>query len=262
MVNNIQYYIICHDQDIVLSHSLNDYPYTWIFVGTKDKSKLDKLRNVVIASELLDNIESMSNLCSFTGWYAVYRNLQKFISGPISLLEYDILGPNIDLYTKKSLSDQYTKDVFGYKCIKCGYLIFTKSTPWLEIGLHKIYNINLQKIFPNLPTTWMSSTNICFKKPQIFYDFMDWFMPLAKFCADKPMGGYVHERALHIFLHLYYPNVIGCINNDPNDSPIVHQEQRSHKQQDVCDICKKMIGEGSTHNCIKWLYKNLYERYI
>ena len=258
MSSGIDYYVVCHDQNIILSleDRLIDHPYQWVFVGNTDTSKISNNNNTIIAKNFIDNIEHMPTLCSFTGWYAIAKNIP-LNNKSLVLLEYDIISKHLSQATTQAFDKQITKTVFGYKCIPCGHLVFTKSTPWLEIGLKKIYNIDLQNIFPNLPNEWMASTNIAFRDPNIFYSFVDWFMPLAKFCSNKPMGGYVHERALHIFLYMYYPNTIGCINNS-----ITHQEYQSHKQKDVCAICRLMEPQGSTHNCIKWLYKNLYERYI
>lgn len=254
IMNSPQYFIVCHDPNIISNANI-DPLYKWIFVGYNDTNILKHRSDVIIAKNLLYNIECWPNLCAFTAWYAIAKNW--FLSDqPVVLLEYDFIAHELDTSTKLSFDNQPDKLVFGYRCIPCGHLVFTKSTPWLEIGLKKFYNIDLPTVFPTLPKTWAASTNIAFKQPDVLYNFVDWFIPLAEFCANKPMGGYVHERAFHIFLSIYYPNSIGCIDNI-----IVHEEHRSHKQKDVCDLCKDMERTGNIHNCIKWLYKNLYDRW-
>jgi hypothetical protein len=92
--NDIEYYIVCHDENIILDQIKNnkykDLPnYKFLFVGDKSYNLIDQHSNVIICRNLKNNIENYPKLCSYTAWYAIAKNKlsnKKYVC----ILEYDV----------------------------------------------------------------------------------------------------------------------------------------------------------------------------
>jgi len=95
MENNIDYFIICHNQEIIIdqlskniAQKLPNCKFLLVGDGATDQIKQYDSQ-VIICRDLSDNLEEHPYLCSFTAWYAVVKN-GLYQNNNICLLEYDI----------------------------------------------------------------------------------------------------------------------------------------------------------------------------
>jgi hypothetical protein len=214
MSNNIDYFIVCHDQEIILRqicdkvfNKLSDYRF--LFVGSGPINQINS--ETIICRHLPYNIEEYPYLCSFTAWYSVAKN-NIANSNNISFIEYDT-----DIISKPILSNDLIENQINcYSITLFNHRVFYKSTPWLDIALKKVYNIDLQQFIDTHKPRykfWPTTTNITLSK-QILNEFVDWFLPMTELFKHDPCGAYVHERAFFIFCILnqlnikYIPNIL------------------------------------------------------
>ena len=226
----ISYFICVHDLELIntFNHSLKNLQY--LIVGNhylKNNSDTDK----VICNTLKHNIEDQKYLCSYTGWYAVAKN-KLYKHNTVCLLEYDtVLLSNFHTTNTEIIRQQYnTQYIISYSNTITDHYVFYKSTPWLEISLKKIHNIDLYNFvlqykdqFPLWPTTTNTTLPV-----QVLEAFIEWFHPMTNLFKHDPLGAYVHERAFFIFCVLHN---ITIIYNDKTH--VIHQQSQSHKIQDI-----------------------------
>jgi hypothetical protein len=234
--NTIDYFIVCHDQDILLrsiqENKFSKLPdHTFLFVGNRSANLIEHIPNVIICNKLKHNIENYPKLCSFTAWYAVSKNLLSK-NKKLCLLEYDVnLSDEFYAYHEKEIFDHINdQTVVAYFYTLTDHYVFYKSTPYLEIALKKIYGINLnnfvQKVKDQYPL-WPTTTNMCMSK-NVLDQFVDWFLPMTDLFREDPLGAYVHERAFFVFC------VLNNIQIKYVKSPILsHNQQTSHQNLDV-----------------------------
>ena len=229
MLYDIDYFIVCHDQNIILKqisdgtfNSLCNYRF--LFVGNEPVDRLDQYDSQIIVCRNLDyNIEEYPCLCSFTAWYAVVKN-QICKTDHMVLLEYDTLIKS-NLHTNNIQNNE----VITYSRTLLNHYVFYKSTPWLEISLKEVYNIDLATFIQthkNLYKYWPTTTNVGLSR-NILDSFVDWFLPMADIFKDYPLGSYVHERAFFVFC------VLNNIKITFQDSVLSHNQLRSHKSNDI-----------------------------
>jgi len=92
-----QTFIFVHDQYIVLDYlaagKFNELPdVKYVFLGQRPSDQIGHLVDmgkVIIARDLLDNIEHYPNLVAWTGWYAITRN-GLITADIVNLFEYDV----------------------------------------------------------------------------------------------------------------------------------------------------------------------------
>jgi hypothetical protein len=109
------------------------------------------------------------------------------------------------------------------------HYVFYKSTPWLEISLKEVYDINLATFIQthkNLYKYWPTTTNVALSI-DILERFVDWFLPMADIFKDYSLGSYVHERAFFVFC------VLNNIKITFRDSTLYHNQLRSHQSNDI-----------------------------
>lgn len=243
----IDYYIICHDIKIINKLLKKYQQFKFLLVGNEHQNIVVNHDRIIVCSKLKYNIEQYSNLCSYTGWYATIKN--KLYSGNyICLLEYDneintqlLYQKNIDIFLSKPYG------VIGYSQTITSHPVFYRSTPWLEISLKRIHNINLYDfIYQNkdIYPQWITTTNITGHK-DIFSAFIEWFDPMTKLFRTNPLGSYVHERAFFIFCVLHNID-ISCITD-----AIKHNQLCSHNNQDI-------YGQFLNSKCQKH-YESIFE---
>lgn len=220
----IDYFIISHRQ-IAPKHT---FSYQKILVGENPDTGID---DAIICNSLNINIEKYPYLCSYTGWYAILKN-QLYHNNIVSLLEYDIvLSPNFDLSNRHMVEQQScNRYIIAYSKTLTDHYVFYKSTPWLEISLKKIHNIDLKQFVLSHKYQypfWPNTTNITMPI-EILEAFIDWFHPMTKVFNHDPLGSYVHERALFVFCAIHHINI-----KYPEHSILQHLQLASHKSIDI-----------------------------
>jgi hypothetical protein len=226
---DIDYFIICHDQEIILKQIANGtfnnlYNYRFLFVGNGPIDLLDQYGpRVIVCRNLENNIEEYPYLCSFTAWYAVVKN-QICKNNRMVLLEYDsIIRPSM-----RPTSIQHN-EIVSYSMTLLDHYVFYKSTPWLEISLKKIYNIDLiafVNTYKNSYKYWPTTTNVALSR-NILDKFVDWFLPMTEMFKDYPLGSYVHERAFFVFC------ILNKISITMQHDAVYHSQLRSHESNDI-----------------------------
>jgi hypothetical protein len=217
-IGESDYFIVCHDQEIINEQRSSNYQ--WLFVGNGNTDNLEN-RSVTVCRNLEKNIEQYPYLCSFTAWYAVAKNnLPK--SDNITLIEYDTtIQSNNPFHYKLNNNNQ----VICYSVTLFNHYVFYKSTPWLEISLKQIYDIDLYQFIRdnrNQYKFWPTTTNMTLSK-DILNRFVDWFLPMTEIFRHDPLGAYVHERAFFVFC------VMNKIEFQYSANALNHKQKASHK---------------------------------
>lgn len=220
-MNNIDYFVIGHDEKYNTSLS-----HKFLLVGSN--TSRTRSSNTIVCKNLPFNLENYPYLCSFTAWYAVSVN-KLYESNYISLLEYDTLPSNIFYKNNQQIICNNNSCVIGYSQTLTNHYVFTKSTPWLELSLKSVYNIDLMEFiekYSNQFPLWITTTNITMSV-DVLNSFCNWFEPMTKLFRLHKLGSYVHERAFFIF----------CIlNNIPIfylPDTIFHSQKCSHGINDI-----------------------------
>lgn len=260
MSNHINYFIVCHDQEIILrqifNQTFNKLPdYRFLFVGNGKADKLQTLSSkVIICRDLSDNIEEHPYLCSFTGWYSVVKNYLS-TSQNICLLEYDL-----DIFDNFHSSNlgycPLNTSIVGYAHTLIHHYVFHKSTPWLEIALKKIHNIDLENLLNTQlkhSMYWPISTNILLSSKTL-NSFVNWFLPMAQLFKNHPLGSYVHERALFIYC------TINGIEIKYNLHCSQHQQLASHNNADLYGAFLQMHNTRDFKEHMKMEYDQIYKQ--
>lgn len=226
----IDYFIICHDTNLINKFKTSDkFPnIKYLIVGNNSTNSINE--NYIICNKLIDNIEQYPYLCSYTAWYAVIANKLNNYDN-ICLLEYDtIVDDSFDRINRNIINHYKNNYIIAYSKTLTNHYVFSKSTPWLEISLKKIYDINLiefiDKIkdkYPYWPTTTNIITNFT-----ILESFKNWFDPMTKLFAHDKLGSYVQERAFFVYCVL---NNVDIIYAPPKT--LIHHQLQSHRSNDV-----------------------------
>lgn len=223
-MSSIDYFLISHD--IAYLHKKTDTEFKYLLVGNQ---QIDD-KNIISCRLLQDNIEHLPKLCSYTAWYAIAKNTisDKKI---VSLLEYDIeLSSNFSTINEDIIPKTNDNYVIAYSETLLNHYVFYKSTPWLEIALKYIYNINLHNFIDQIKDKykfWPTTTNMTMPIA-ILKQFVNWFHPMATIFAKDELGAYVHERAFFIFCVLHNIDIYMAPKN-----ALVHKQLQSHNNQDV-----------------------------
>lgn len=248
----IDYFIIGHDLQLYIDKPNFAYKFLQVGFDSYDMSK------AIVCRLLPDNIEQYPNLCSFTGWYAIAKNnlCNKDI---VCILEYDTIAhPNMHDNNIKLLTENKSNTIIAYSHTLTNHYVFTKSTPWLELSLKKIHNINLTHFvheygskFPLWPTT----TNMTLSM-DILRQFINWFKPMADLFKHDPLGAYVHERAFFVFCVLHNINIIFSLNM------IQHQQKQSHGINDIYGSFLKTKNTYYLSDDMKYDYDIVYNNIL
>ena len=247
----LDYFIVCHDQEIINRQKSSTSNYQWLFVGNGDTGNLDS--SIIISNNLKKNIEEYPYLCSFTAWYSVAKNnLAK--SNNITLIEYDttIKSSNLVHYQLN-----HENQIICYSITLFDHYVFYKSTPWLEISLKQIYDIDLKQFVKDHRDQykfWPTTTNITLSKDTL-NRFVDWFLPMTKVFRHDPLGAYVHERAFFIFC------VINKIQIVYSQNAMNHNQAASHKILDLYGSFLQSKNTKDFHYSMTEEYDLLYDQF-
>jgi hypothetical protein len=185
---------ICHNETIVKNLQRKYVNPCIIFVGNS-KINIDD-PNVIIARNLMHNIEDQPKLLTFTAWYLIIKNDLFLEYEYICLLEYDV-------YFKETFEDNLNKickigraDVVSFKILNDGTDFLTDINPNV---LNK-YLIS-KKINYNAKNQWFPTTNACIKR-SILADFVDWYYPscLEIKKDDYKKLSWYHERLFNVYI--------------------------------------------------------------
>lgn len=233
--SQVQTFIFCHDQDIILEYEkskkfseLTDYKY--VFLGNRDHEKLKNNNKVIIAKNLPYNIEHHKELCSFTGWYALWKNNlinKKFVN----LFEYDIiLCKEYEQIISKVIYE--SPQMIGYIPFPCNNFHFIDNTKWVDTlfkAITEVYKIDFEKTLrilmkKNQNLHWSSTSNSTMRY-DFFEEYMKWFEPMIEIVAESKTAGGGHERSISFF---YFLNNIPIVLTN---GLIKHFQMDSHKHQ-------------------------------
>jgi hypothetical protein len=244
----IDYFVIGHNPKLYADKPNFAYRFLQVGMGANDNSK------AIVCHKLHNNIEQYPNLCSFTGWYAIANN-NLCDQDSVCLLEYDTIAhPNIHANNIKLLTENKSNTIIAYSNTLTNHYVFTKSTPWLELSLKKIHNIDLDRFVheygPKFPL-WPTTTNMTLSMG-ILKHFVDWFKPMTDLFKYDPLGAYVHERAFFVFCVLHNLNIIFALNL------VQHKQKRSHNINDIYGSFLKSKNTNYLSDHMKYEYDILY----
>jgi hypothetical protein len=260
--SNIDYFIICHNKSLIPDTVHNLPNYKILLVGNQNNNT--EYQNLIQCSQLEYNIENYPLLCSFTGWYAVAKNFADSYK-KVCLLEYDVqITDQFDKINQRY--NNMNNSIVSYDKTLLHHYVFYKSTPWLEIALKKVYNIQLIELLNSKMKNivyWPVSTNHMLDMSTLI-SFIDWFMPMAELFKNDKLGSYVHERAFFIYCVLNDIRIEFSLNN------LKHYQLCSHNNDDIYgqflkekntrDFTPTMIPEyDQIYNIFKdKIYDNIY----
>ena len=217
---SISTYIFVHDQNIILdcdsSGKFKSLPNVqYVFLGVGDTEEIKGRSDVIIARDLPNNIEQYPKFCSFTGWYALWKN-NLIQSEYVHLFEYDItLENNFNTRIDNILNDKY--DFIGYAPLSM-QLSFVSPQYLANIlpAIQKHYNVNMQEIIDkiynqNKKSKWSSTSNSTFSI-EAFIQYMNWFEKLIDDLKNNKMCGHAHERSITFFYLLFNKKI--CLENN------------------------------------------------
>lgn len=233
-MSTVSSYIFVHDTKIISEskkagtfNNLQDP--TWVLLGNKDFGQIPEGEKIIICKDLPENIENHSKLCSFTGWYALWKNgLIK--TDYVNLFEYDIqLHADFNTVHGGYIENKY--DFIGY--VPLSMKIPDYLHPQLLCSIfdsikhhHKVdlYNKLREFIRKERNCIWSSTSNCTFSLP-VFDQYMKWFEPIVSDISANPMCGHSFERSISFFLFLYDKNIMLC------EGLLRHLMKNSHKSR-------------------------------
>lgn len=215
-------YIFIHSQDILLKYiqrkkfSELTNPLYYVFVGNRplDKSLFQfyptVLENLIVCREYTDHLEHFPLLCSFTGWYILYKHV--FLTLPkherpdyISLFEYDVCLETNFQQNREDLCLSVKPMLVGYISLPIHDPMYLLPPEYdfhpLMDAIKKTYHwdilewVNHQENFEKVASVTMNYTF----RLDCFYMFMDWVCPLLSFIIESPWAGHIIERCVSLF---------------------------------------------------------------
>lgn len=206
----IQTFVVVHDQDIILQ-SLKYKKYeqidnlNFLFVGSKDVSKIQDRSDVIISKNLEYNVEKYKDFGPFSAWYSIFKNhLYDHDTDYIITLEYDCLLNDL-FYEQLKNFLKYDKE-----CKIIGFIPYAVSNPLflgqnqfttgLISGLEEKYSLKVSDILYNIdPQKNIALNSNTVFGVKVFEAFMNWVMPLFEYVMELPLCGHFIERSLPVF---------------------------------------------------------------
>jgi hypothetical protein len=199
------------------------------------------LENLIVCREFADNLEHFPLLCSFTGWYVLYKHIfLKLSKGErpdyISLFEYDV-----------SLENNFEENVkqlcLSSKPMLVGYISLPFHNPnylfppdydfsVLIDAVKKTYTwdvVEWVKLEENQEKIASVTMNYTFRL-DCFYMLMDWICPLLPFVMHSPWAGHILERCVSLF-YFYPPHKHIQEKCAWKWGAVVHAQMDSHETQ-------------------------------
>ena len=220
MTNNLktnQIFIFIHDQELLLEFEKNKKfknltNYSYIFVGSKDNSKIRNMSNVLIAKDFTTNLENYPLFTAFTGWYMLWKN-NLITKDYVTLLEYDvILQDSFEDSLSEIILNNY--DLIGYIPQRMDTYQYIDNPSWVQKiipAIKKIHDVDIPSVIKsvlnlNPNALWSATNNVTFKK-DTFEEYMKWFEPLIDEIKEDKYCGHAQERAYSFFYTIKNKNV-------------------------------------------------------
>lgn len=216
-MSTVSTFIFVHDQQIILNCDANGKfkrlpNVIYVFLGMKGIDKITGRADVIIARDLQYNIEQYPKFCSFTGWYALWKN-NLIQSDYVHLFEYDItLSHDFNKSTENYINQKY--EFIGY--IPLPILHFFISQPKFLSGIipsiKNHYGIDIKEMVDGLRKKdkshqWSSTSNSTFSF-ETFNQYMNWFERLIDDLKNDIMCGHAHERSITFFYLIFNKRVM------------------------------------------------------
>jgi len=234
--SEIETFIICHDQDIILEYEKNNkfyniQNYKYILVGNGPIDDIEGHEKVIVARNLEHNIEQYPNFTALTGWYAIWKN--KLAKGKvINLFEYDIITEKFIQQRVHKIFKDPNFGVLGYIPATVNMWHFIDNPVWVQSifkGIKEVYKVDLERsirIFmgKNKNAFWLSTSNVTMSMEE-FNGYMKWFEPLIPHLQDDRNAGHAFERSITFYClmyrktYMFFPNLLK------------HYQMDSHKTQ-------------------------------
>lgn len=239
----IQSFIFIHDEnilkDMISRNRFQELPnMKYVFLGPNPINKF--VDNIIIARDLIYNIEQYPKLTTFTGWYCLWKNnLIDQDTIYIHLFEFDVII-NQNLLNNNDFED---KDVIGYvkwhpKHMDGIYLKCKKHSEELYQSILKHYHIDIRQKYSNKDDIISMTSNHTFKK-HVFQKYMGWMMPILEDIKNLQMGGHQFERSISVFYlihNLSYKIRPNCLHHFQLDT---HNTQNMYSNERYQDFLKK-----------------------
>ncbi len=229
--------VTIHDQDLVLKYEVAGkfnnlkVPVTYVFVGMGAVDKLESLTNVIVARDLIDNIETHKFLVDFTSWYACARN-NILIGDFVSLIQYDVVISS-DFATKSAeMMHREPEGILGYIPEEMTNRNFIRDNmgyaPLREACL-AVYGFDIKPLLKmNLKRSddkqWPATNNVAMHRNTL-KDFVRWFTPLAMHMGNHKPVGHAFERAIKLY------SILSGRKNQYAPGLLSHFQMNSHKTQ-------------------------------
>ena len=263
--NMLKVVFVCHTNEIAYE-ILNDplkQDCVIFFVGNKEVNNLlMHNKRIIIARNLLHNIEEHNNLLTFTAWYGIIKNELFSNYKYLCILEYDV-----------SLDTNFF-DSLMHKCIKQKWDII--SFLHFNWGFNLDINEKILKYFLNKKhmnykymNDWFPTTNHCFTY-SVLKEFVDWYFPdcLLIKKLDPVKISWYHERIFNYFIYIKNYNITkidGLQHSFTNSHDNLHHKKESlsenmlelYFQNPTCEYLNKIID-----NYTLFMNFNKYEEKI
>jgi len=231
MVNreDIQTFIFVHDQNIILSYEeekiFKNIEYTYVFLGTCKTDMLFNTKNIIYAKDLPYNLEDYPKMCSYSGWYVLFKN-NLITAKYVNLFEYDIILSD-DFMDKLMLNIDNKTDYYGYAYIGLNNCFLYNEIQFGEIS--KYYS-NLQtniidKSKEKNIDVWCITSNVTMKN-DFFYKYMSDTEDFFYWVKAAPRAGHELERCLSTY-HILNNDILNVKYLD-KENILKHCYKNSH----------------------------------
>lgn len=216
-MNKVSTYIFVHDQNLILSSDHDgkfmDLPNVqYVFLGNKEVDKIINRKDVIIARNLKYNIEQHPKFCSFTGWYALWKN-NLIESEYVHLFEYDItINKGFDEQIQQFINQEYQFIGYVPLPISHAFINHPEYTAILISSIKKHYDISINKVVHSIKkinrrVRWSSTSNSTFSVTT-FNEYMNWFDKIVNDLKYDKLSGHAHERSITMFYLLFNKRMI------------------------------------------------------
>ena len=216
-MDKISTYIFVHNQDIILKNDktgkFNNLPdKKYVFLGKKEIDKIDSRDDVIVARNLKHNIEQYPKFCSFTGWYALWKN-NLIQSEYVHLFEYDIKIKD-KFYSEVEKAIIQNPEFIGYVPLPVEFSFINDGQYLCNIFnlIKKKYNTDAELLLKDICQNrkhleWSSTSNSTFLT-NTFNQYMEWFGGIMYEIGEDKMCGHAHERSISMFYMLFNKKIV------------------------------------------------------
>jgi len=188
---SVQIVFICHDEESV--QTVLPYGHPILLVGDKTVTKTDKM---IVVRDLLNHIEHIPKLLTFTAWYAIVKNNLFKEYDFLCLLEWDAV---LEDSFESNLKALCATDVHAISFMESGLCdlladlntkVFFKFLNEKGFTYADVFSIQ----------TWGISSNQCLRR-SLLEEFVEWYYPCPTILQEDPKRvSWYHERIYMVYL--------------------------------------------------------------